>query len=364
MTLAGRCWLLLMACLLAATAAAEDTVERGVAWLLTQQAEDGGWHSATYGTMRSGVGNTALVLDALSRLPVEWRATHATEISRGVRFLLANLDDTGYLTAPRRSADFPTYATALLLTALDRLDSDEFLAERARMRRYLREVQCGDPGAHFGGWSQVGGELEDARSESNFNLSITRHALEALAGDGTARSSRENAITFIESCRNVDDGGFYFMPAVDDPLNKAGVADSGAARSYGTATADGILALLACQVPVDDERVQAALQWLEENHSLTKVPGYSRRGSVVHADTALQFYYFAALARVMERFPLSMLPTHRAALRKEVTRLQQLDGSWSNPNKLMREDDPLIATAFAITALTTLDGLRETVPRK
>lgn len=364
MKLAGRCWLLLWACVLGASAAAEDAVERGANWLLKQQADDGGWHSATYGTMQSGVGHTALVLDALSHMPVEWRVEHSAKIWRGVRFLLTNLDDTGYLTAPRRSADFPTYATALLLTALDRLDSQELVTERERMCRYLREVQGSDPDAHFGGWSQVGGELEDAQSESNFNLSVSRHALEGLAGDESARPSRENAIKFIESCRNVDDGGFYFTPTVDDPLNKAGVADSDAARSYGTATVDGILALLACQVPAENERIQAALHWLEENPTFTKVPGYGRRGSVLHGDTALRFYYFAALARVMESFPLSMLATHRTTLSEEITRLQQLDGSWSNSNELMREDDPLIATAFALTALTTLDRLRETVPAK
>lgn len=364
-----RCWLLLMGCLFAAPATAAkdanvDVVERGADWLLKQQAADGGWHSATYGSMQNGVGNTALVLDALSRMPAEWRATHAADISRGVRFLLVNLDDTGYLTAPRRSADFPTYATALLLTTLNRLDSDEFPAERERMRRYLREVQGSDPETNFGGWSQVGGELEDAETESNFNLSVTRHALEALAGDEAACPSRENAIKFVQNCRSSDDGGFYFLPDIDDPLNKAGVTAAGAARSYGTTTADGILALLACQVPADDERIQSALHWLEENLTVTKVPGYGGRSSAVHADTALQFYYFATLARVMERFPLSMLATQRNTLSEEVTRLQQLDGSWSNPNKLMREDDPLIATAFALTALTTLDRLRETVPHK
>jgi prenyltransferase beta subunit len=365
MKFAGRCWLLFTACVLAAnTTAAEDEAERGANWILAQQAEDGGWHSSTYGSMQSGVGNTALVLDALSHMPAEWRAAHAAAISRGVRFLLANLDDSGYLTAPRRSADFPTYATALLLKALDRMSSREFVTELEKMRRYLREVQGSDTEANFGGWSHVGGELEDAETESNFNLSVTRHALEALTGDEAARPSRENAISFVENCRNSDDGGFYFRPTADDPLNKAGVTAAGAARSYGTTTADGILALLACQVPADDERIQGALHWLEENPTITKVPGYGGRGGVVHADTALQFYYFAALARVMERFPLSMLATRHDALRKEVIRLQQLDGSWSNPNKLMREDDPLIATAFAINALTTLDRLRETVPAK
>jgi hypothetical protein len=117
-------------------------------------------------------------------------------------------------------------------------------------------------------------------------------------------------------------------------------------------------------VPTDDERIQAALHWLEKYPSIIKVPGYGRRGNVLHGDTVLRFYYFAAIARVMERLPLSMLAAHRAPLSREITRLQHIDGSWSNPNNLMREDDPLIATAFAITVLATLDGLREMVPAK
>jgi hypothetical protein len=32
--------------------------------------------------------------------------------------------------------------------------------------------------------------------------------------------------------------------------------------------------------------------------------------------------------------------------------LQREDGSWANPEKLVKEDDPLIATAFAVRALT------------
>jgi hypothetical protein len=32
---------------------------------------------------------------------------------------------------------------------------------------------------------------------------------------------------------------------------------------------------------------------------------------------------------------------------------QRHDGSWRNPENLVKEDDPLIATPFAITALVT-----------
>jgi hypothetical protein len=32
-------------------------------------------------------------------------------------------------------------------------------------------------------------------------------------------------------------------------------------------------------------------------------------------------------------------------------RTQRADGAWANPEKLVKEDDPLIATAFAVRAL-------------
>jgi len=34
-------------------------------------------------------------------------------------------------------------------------------------------------------------------------------------------------------------------------------------------------------------------------------------------------------------------------------RTQRRDGSWANPENLVKEDDPLIATPFAVIALTT-----------
>jgi hypothetical protein len=34
---------------------------------------------------------------------------------------------------------------------------------------------------------------------------------------------------------------------------------------------------------------------------------------------------------------------------------QQSDGSWINPENLVKEDDPLIATPFAVRALVSLN---------
>jgi hypothetical protein len=37
--------------------------------------------------------------------------------------------------------------------------------------------------------------------------------------------------------------------------------------------------------------------------------------------------------------------------REELERAQLADGSWRNAEMLVKEDDPLIATAFAVAAL-------------
>src|SRR5262249_51357884 len=65
-----------------------------------------------------------------------------------------------------------------------------------------------------------------------------------------------------------DDGAFFCAPG-DPPRNKAGVAGTahrGRERfaSYGSTTADGLRALLACGLPRDGARVTAARHWLAE----------------------------------------------------------------------------------------------------
>ena len=49
----------------APTPSRQQIVERAVAWLWEKQGEDGGWHSETYGLLRSGQSLTPFVLDAL-----------------------------------------------------------------------------------------------------------------------------------------------------------------------------------------------------------------------------------------------------------------------------------------------------------
>ena len=121
-------------------------------------------------------------------------------------------------------------------------------------------------------------------------------------------------------------------------LNKAGGSD-GEFASYGSTTADGVLALRAAGLPESDTRIVRAIQWLERHHRPDRVPGFpDSEPRQTSWSTGLRFYYAAAIARALPHLPIA-LPDQAA------------DGSFRNANKRVKEDDPLIATTFAIHAL-------------
>ena len=113
-------------------------------------------------------------------------------------------------------------------------------------------------------------------------------------------------------------------------------------RSYGTTTADGLLALAAMGTRPEDDRVQTAQRWLAAHDSADGAPGFI--GPAHQRWTAgLRFYYAGAAAEARGRCSPAMAANLKATQRR--------DGSWRNPENLVKEDDPLIATPFAVMAL-------------
>jgi hypothetical protein len=210
----------------------------------------------------------------------------------------------------------------------------------------------------YGGWDFLG--RDDAQAiTTGTNISVTRHVLEVLAqepGVAGQASGIPKAIelgkAFVLRCQRPD-GGFVFTCEPMSLNNKAAFADKELTdpRPYGTATCDGLLALLACGGGVTDQPIQKAVKWLVDRPSLELVPGFEGLPPEAGWQRGLRYYYFAALSRVLAVFPLSELAPRREALVKQLTGMQAKDGSWVNESDRMRENDPLIATALAITAL-------------
>lgn len=331
-------WLVVL--LLAQTACVHTgrtPLARAADYLWAQQAADGGWHSRTYGLLRSGQSLTPFVLDAL--LAVD--SHPSARVNRALEFIRTHTRADGALgLADADFPDYPNYATALAVKVLSRRG-----VQVGPMIAYLRLQQFteqngwrpADPA--YGAWG-MGGDRRMPPEPGHVDLSMTRLVVQALQAAGVPASDPVFAAAqiYIERCQNPD-GGFHFTTTEFD-TNKAG-HDGEQFRSYGTATADGILALRAAGAPADDPRIAAASRWLAAHHRGVEASGFVGE-AYQRWPQGLAFYYAAT-------FTGAMGPD--GAIHQKLQATQRADGSWSNPMDLVKEDDPLIATPFAIHAL-------------
>lgn len=345
----------------------QSALAKAAEYLWSRQEDDGGWHSHTYGLLRSGESLTPFVLEALLQVPDEIYALPGAKADRAIGFITSHTQSDGSLgTTDRGIPDYPNYATALAVSALCRARRSGTQAGPQagpvpRMVEYLRGQQFteqngwrrADPA--YGAWG-MGGDRRTPPDTGHVDLSMTRYVIEALRASGVPASDPifERAQVFIERCQNFDtqhpqdtDGGFFFSTTEFD-TNKAG-HDGRRFRSYGTTTADGILALLATGRTAADQRVVAAERWLTARHRNMEVPGFTGE-AYQRWPQGLAFYYAAASTQVFRALNI------RGGVADALTRTQRRDGSWSNPENLVKEDDPLIATAFAVRALVAGRG--------
>jgi len=341
-------------------AAWNASCRRGTEWLLGRQADDGGWHSETYGSMQAGTGCTALVVLALAAAPTAEGGAESAAICRGVKFLTSRPADDGLVVAPDGTRDSPLYSAALTLLVLAESTDRDHEAVRVRLAEGLKAYQRTERNGwrrdetDFGGW----GLSRSADRTGRFgpsNVSLTSVVLQALDRAGSLDLAvRDEALLFLDRCRNRSgdqryDGGFVFTPRSDEPLNKEGdLVDANGnrfPRPYLAPSCDGWLARRACGEPVDSPESRATLAFIRRE--ARDVPPFAGHG----ADRGLAFYTVAARSLVLTRADTSEADGEDGLWGEELIRRQRRDGSWSNPDPTMREDDPLIATAFAVLAL-------------
>jgi hypothetical protein len=329
---------------------------KGADYLWSAQLADGGWHSKTYGLLRSGQSLTPFVLDALLEVP---EVSHPAKVDAAIAFIAKNTRQDGALgLADAGVPDYPNYATALAVSALCRARRPGWEAQIVPMVLWLRGQQFSEQNGWreadpvYGAWG-MGGEKLHPPDTGHVDLSMTRYVLGALRASGVPAGDPvfAKARIFVERCQNFEpqktesaDGGFFFSTTEFD-TNKAG-HDGNRFRSYGTTTADGILALVA--TGGDSGRIAAAQHWLSERHRDMEVPGFV--GDAYRRwPGGLSFYYAAVSTQAFRILNADPGPGLAASLE----RAQRADGSWANSENLVKEDDPLIATAFAIRALAS-----------
>src|SRR5215813_13588304 len=140
----------------------DGPLQRAARYLLTQQGSDGGFHSSTYGLLRSGQSLTPLILAALLRVP-NTEAAYASSFDRAMEFIRRNTDAQGALGRMDESAaDYPNYATSLAVSAIIKARRPGFEALTQSMIAQLRAQQFSEDNgwkrgdAAYGGWGMGG----------------------------------------------------------------------------------------------------------------------------------------------------------------------------------------------------------------
>lgn len=345
-----------------------DALTPGVRFLVKQQSDDGAWRSDVYATFKDGPALTPLVVCALQEAGEPGGA--AAAVRKGCEYLAKMVKPDGTIEEGESGLDYPAYTAALAVTALshevsrDPAVSADLAKARDAWLKYLLARQLTEKlgwkpeDKQYGGWGYCRllpkkpepGAFAPPLVESN--LSATVFALEALKAAGvTDRAVYDKGLVFVRRCQNPD-GGFHFI--YDDPVrNKAGKSGDNPLtfNSYGSTTADGLRCLLLAGEP-DRVKVQAATDWLRTRFRAEYHPG---RYVEAHESNrnAVFFYYAASAAKALRAAKVTEAGGRpwAGALKSELAKRQKDNGSWANPVELVRENDPLVATPFAVIAL-------------
>ncbi|HEY3864346.1 MAG TPA: prenyltransferase/squalene oxidase repeat-containing protein [Verrucomicrobiae bacterium] len=341
-------------------------IERGRAWLEAKQDAAGWWSSPKYPAL------TALVLTALTGPSPATPASPS--VDKGYDYMLSCAQPDGGIY----KEELQSYNTSVVLSALALRNrpSDQPVIQNAR--RYLIGLQVGEaPTGQTN--SPFSGGIGYGASDKRPDLSNTMLVLEALYETKPAAADVNGikapdlnwkaAIRFVQNCQNLpaynaqpwasDDvknkGGFIYLPG----RGNAGAAtnlSSGrvAFRSYGTMSYAGLLSYIYADLKPDDPRVVAALDWLRGNYTVEENPGMGQAGL---------YYYYELMAKALTFAGVDTLETAagrkinwREELSLKLLNLQHGDGSWANDNGRWWEKDPILDTAYTVTALEIVES--------
>ncbi len=360
-----------------------ETLQKSIAWLWKQQSPDGAWHSQTHAVLKDGKALTPYILFHLLQIPEDKFIRPEDGVQRGVEFIQREIRSS--MTMGEDSLpmlNYPNYSAAYALKVLCFLQQDTAL-QNILVGHLLREQFIEHRGITpdnlaYGGWGY--GEPGLPYGEhGHVDVSHTRRIIEALTMKAEAEAkaketptvSRSHALTFsrfylqgvqrtpedprlYEGClsrKNLPyDGGFISSTVTlatnkCEPVFIAGVGYH--YPSYATATCDGFLAMHALGM-TDTKAYADAKNWLEKNRDMSTIEGLSKDDPEQWHEV-MHYYHWAVRAEAM--IAAGITGPWSKGLERLLIKEQQPDGYYINPiGGVNKEDDPLMATIFAVQA--------------
>ena len=316
---------------------------------------------------------TAMAVGALAAVPEPRPEDVQAALDRGVAWLISLQREDGGI----HQGTLGNYVTSAAVLAITRATGDEHAEVVARARDYLVRLQA-DEGEgysegdlYYGGVGYGGDERPD--------LSNLQMALEALnaAGLDPGDDAWAKAVRFLERSQNRtesndveivqagggrivggNDGGAGYAPG-DSKAGFVELADgTQVPRSYGSMTYALLKGYIFAGLERDDPRVEAAFDWVQKNYTLDVNPGFEASSDPTAAYQGL-FYYFYTMARALDLYGTDAVVdaagkphAWRNELSGRLLSMQRGDGSWINENSpRWWEGNPVLATAYAVLIL-------------
>jgi squalene-hopene/tetraprenyl-beta-curcumene cyclase len=321
--------------------ALEQSLEKGFAYLRTQQKPNGSWE------MHEGI--TGLVLLSFYKSPVHSPKDDAM-LEKGLKYLtsLAKSDGSIY------SKDMPAVNTAIAIMALQASGKPEYKPYIKKGQDYLVKIQFDDRQGVSKSDPKYGGIGYD--DETRADLSNLHHVLEALKETSLPEDNAvfSKAIAFIQRTQNrkdsndqkwsADDGGFIYMP---------GMSFAGGTQSYGSMTYAGLLSYSYANVKKGDPRVETAYKWLRDHYTVEENPGLGK---------VTLYYYYMVFAKGLRAYGESVVTdakgqkhNWREDLGKKLVSLQYPEGYWVNADEPDHwQDNKSLVTAFTGIAIDNI----------
>ena len=340
---------------------AEKAVASGVKWLSNVQKENGSWSDERFPAL------SALSLWGITASKQGDRKT----VDSAVKFITSHVKTDGgiYREVPgQKGGGLSNYNTAICMMALyatGRKDLDKIIRDA---RSFVASGQHTGDDVYKGGF---GYDRDTNRAYTDLmNTHFSMEALRRTQGVEDTRPANEKkadikwdeALAFVEQLQSPkeagkdQEGGFFYHPT--DP--KAGTVTNTAGkvflRSYGSMTYAGLLSMVYAKVPPNDPRVVSALDWAGKHWTLEENPGMGQQGL---------YFFFNVISRALTAAGRDTIPGKkgdiqwRKELVKRIVALQKEDGSWVNNNGRFWENDPVLATSYAILALEFAAGITQ-----
>ncbi|MEW6379168.1 MAG: prenyltransferase/squalene oxidase repeat-containing protein [bacterium] len=352
---------------------AQHSIDMGLAWLKNKQNPDGSWSNPDYPAITALVA-LSFVRDPSASLSYQ---QYPAFLQNAFKFILSKVQPDGGIYTP--SKGLANYNTAICISALTATGNPAFVPVIQKARNYLISLQM-DEGEKGVADQTYDGGIGYGGKEKHSDLSNMHLALEALyvsrqleidkaktLGSAKVESKEldyQAALRFIERCQNnpkTNDqswasgdpdnlGGFIYFPGSSKADEQKLPDGKTALRSYGSMTYAGLLSFIYVNLEKDDPRVQAAYDWIRKHYTVDENPGMGQQGL---------FYNYHTMAKALAVYGAQEIQVEgrkekvnwRKELIGKIIGLQKGEGYWVNAEGRWWENDPVLATSYALLSM-------------